>query len=83
MKKLTLIASAAAFLALPVASASAAGPEIPEINCGIVSCTYKVEQALETTGGLVEDVANCASGTVVAYWQALQGYPQMHYCEIG
>ncbi len=81
MRKITLIVSAAAFLALPVAQAPAA--DIPDINCGIVSCTHKVEQALETGGGLVEDVANCASGTVTAYWQAINGYPQMHYCEIG
>ena len=85
MKKFALIVSAAAFLALPVASAPAA--DIPEINCGIVSCTYPIEKKLEyvneTGGGLVEDAVNCATGTVEAYWRAINGYPQMYYCEIG
>ena len=81
MKKLALTVSAAAFLALPVATAQAA--DIPEINCGIVSCTYQIEKKVEYTQGVVEDVVNCATGTVEAYWRAINGYPQMYYCPIG
>lgn len=66
-----------------LSSASTAAVGIPEINCGIVSCTYRIEQAIAAGTDLVEDVADCAVGTVAAYYRALQGYPQMYYCEIG
>jgi acid phosphatase class B len=83
MKKLALAVSAAALLAVPAAPAAAAGPDIPEINCGIVSCTYKVEQALETGAGIVEDVANCATGTVRVVQNYLNGIVGMYYCDLG
>ena len=65
--------SAAAFLALPAAAAPAA--EIPEINCGIVSCTYPVEKRVET-------VKECVDGTVRAVEYALQGTPQPQECRL-
>ena len=74
MKKITLIMSAAAFLALPVASAPAA--DIPDINCGIVSCTYQIEQRVET-------VRECVDGAVRAVEYALQGTPQPQECSLG
>ena len=75
MRKITLIVSAAAFLALPVASASAA--DIPDVNCGIVSCTYPVEKRVET-------VKECVDGAVAATQQILQGItPEMQECSIG
>ena len=74
MRKISLIVSAAAFLALPAAAASAA--EIPEINCGIVSCTYPVEKRVET-------VQECVDGAVVAVGQMLQGItPEMQECSL-
>ena len=72
--------SVAALLALPVASAPAA--DIPDINCGIVSCTYPVEKKIEAVNETVGNVVDCATGTVEAYWQAINGYPQMYYCAI-
>ncbi len=87
MKKLILAVSAAALLAAPAAPAAAAGPDIPEINCGIVSCTYQIEQqiesARETGSGIVESVVDCATGTVRVTLQALQGIYGMHDCSIG
>ncbi len=73
MKKIGLVMSAAAFLALPAASASAA--DIPDINCGIVSCTYVLEQR-------VEGVKECVDGTVRAVEYALQGTPQPQECSL-
>ena len=77
MKRIALTMSVAAFLALPVASASAA--DIPDVHCGIVSCTDPIERAQEVG----DDVVECARGTVTAYWHAINGYPQMYYCEFG
>ena len=75
MKKIALTVSAAAFLALPVASAQAA--DIPDINCGIVSCTYPVEKRVET-------VKECVDGAVVAVGQIIQGItPEMQECSLG
>ena len=74
MRKIALTLSAAAFLALPVAAAPAA--EIPEINCGIVSCTYPVEQRLE-------GVRECVEGAVRAVEYVLQGTPQPQECSLG
>ena len=75
MKKLALIVSAAAFLALPAASAQAA--DIPDVNCGIVSCTYQVEKR-------VEGAKECVEGAVVAVGQMLQGItPEMQDCSLG
>jgi hypothetical protein len=85
MKKLILAVSAAAVLAAPAAPAAAA--DIPDLNCGIVSCTYQIEQqiesARETGSGIVESVVDCATGTVRVTLQALQGIYGMHDCSIG
>jgi acid phosphatase class B len=83
MKKLALAVSAAAMLAVPAAPASAAaGPEIPEINCGIVSCTYVLEQRVEWVREKVAAVADCATGTVGATIAALNGLPQPYDCSL-
>ena len=74
MKKIALTLSAAAFLALPAASAPAA--DIPDVNCGIVSCTYPIEQR-------VEGVKECVDATVRAVEYALQGTPQPQTCSLG
>ena len=77
MKKLALTLSAAAFLALPVAAAPAAEiPDIPDINCGIVSCTYFLEQRVET-------VRECVDGAVRGVEYVLQGTPQPQECSLG
>jgi hypothetical protein len=74
MRKIAITMSAAAFLALPAAAAPAA--EIPEINCGIVSCTYPIERKLDT-------VKECVDGAVRAVEYALQGTPQPQECRLG
>jgi hypothetical protein len=74
MKKLVLLVTTAAVLAVPAAPAPAA--DIPEINCGIVSCTYQVERKVD---GLKE----CAEGAVRAVEYALQGTPQPQECSLG
>ncbi len=73
MRKLALIVSAAAFLALPAAAAPAA--DIPDVNCGIVSCTYVIEQRVET-------VKECVDGAVRGVEYALQGTPQPQECSL-
>lgn len=32
---------------------------------------------------LAGQVVDCGKDTVVAYWRAINGYPQMYYCEFG
>ena len=66
-----------------VAAAGAAGTaapapaaEIPPINCGIVSCTERIERAVESTEGIQE----CAEGAVRAVEYILQGTPQPQEC---
>ena len=71
MKKLVLAASAAAMLAVPAAPAPA--QEIPDINCGIVSCTEQIERK-------VEYATDCVTGTVHAIENAVAGYPQPYAC---
>lgn len=75
MKRGSLLAIAAFALAIPASTASAA--EIPPINCGIVSCTDRVERAIESTEGLQE----CAANTVNAIENVLQGTPQPTVCD--
>ena len=76
MKKIAITVTAAAFLALPVAAAPAAEiPDIPDVNCGIVSCTYVIEKRVET-------VEECVDGAVRAVEYALQGTPQPQECSL-
>jgi hypothetical protein len=74
MKKLALLFSTAALLAVPAAPAPAA--DIPEINCGIVSCTYVIEQR-------VDGVKECVEGAVRGVQYILQGTPQPQECSLG
>lgn len=75
MKKLALVVSTAAILAVPAAPAPAAGVPVPEIHCGIVSCTYFIEQE-------VEGVQECVDGAVRAVRYVLQGTPQPQECSL-
>ena len=72
MKKLIAGATVAAALAVP---AAASAQEVPEVNCGIVSCTYVIEQR-------VEGVQECVEGakTAIRYWS--QGTPQPQECSL-
>jgi hypothetical protein len=57
-------------------AAPASATEIPPINCGIVSCTDRIERAVESTEGLQE----CVAGAVRAVEYVLQGTPQPQEC---
>lgn len=74
MKRIVLGVATAALLVVPAGSAPAA--EIPEINCGIVSCTYPVERQVET-------IEECVEGTKRAIAYVLQGTPQPQECSLG
>jgi hypothetical protein len=71
MKKVVLGITTAALVALPAAAAPAA--EIPEVNCGIVSCTYQVEQA-------VNKAEDCVNAAEYGLRNALNGTPQPGTC---
>ena len=56
-------------------AAPAPAADVPDVNCGIVSCTYPVEKRVE---GLKE----CVDGAVRAVEYALQGTPQPQECSL-
>ena len=78
VRKLALAVSAAALLAVPAAPAPAA--EIPEINCGIVSCTYQIERKIDEAREQTGPIVDCVVGTVHAIENAIAGYPQPYAC---
>ena len=82
MKKLALAVSAAALFAIPAAPAAAA-QEIPEINCGIVSCTHPIDETVDYARYVGGQVVDCVRGTANATWQALNGIYGMYDCSIG
>ena len=71
MKKVVLGVTAAALLAIPATAAPAS--EIPEVNCGIVSCTYPVDQA-------VEKAQDCVAAAEYGLRNWLNGTPQPGAC---
>jgi hypothetical protein len=73
MKKIVL----AALIALPAMTAAPANAwEPPDLNCGIVSCTYQIERKVET-------VRECVDGAVRGVGYILQGTPQPQECNVG
>lgn len=74
MKKFFLAAVSVAAIAAPASTAQAA--DVPEISCGIVSCTYQIERKVDT-------VKECVEGAVRAVEYALQGTPQPQECSLG
>lgn len=78
MKRVCVVAASVAALMVPAAPAAAYDP--PEINCGIVSCTYKVEQAIEQARGATGGVEECVQNGVGALRNWLQGTPQPGVC---
>lgn len=66
-------------LAVGVA-APAQAADIPDINCGIVSCTYAIEQKLDEVAAATEGTEACVRGGLRAIGQALQGTPQPAEC---
>ena len=72
MKKSIVVAVATAALVVP---ATAPAQEIPEVNCGIVSCTYVLEQR-------VEGVEECVEGAKRAIRYIVQGTPQPQECSL-
>ena len=71
MKKVVLGTTTAALVALPATAAPAAG--ILEPNCGIVSCTYLIEQK-------IDNVQECVDGAKRAVVYIIQGTPQPQEC---
>jgi hypothetical protein len=57
------------------------------VSAAAVFAVPAAPAAADTTASappeIVTDVVNCATGTVAAYWRAINGYPQMYYCQIG
>ena len=72
-------------MAVPASTASAM-QELPVINCGIVSCTYPIEQKVEFVTDTVEqesaDVQECVDNTIGAIRNVLQGTPQPAVCNL-
>jgi hypothetical protein len=78
VKRTVLGLTTAALIALPATAAPAGAaqlPDIPPINCGIVSCTYQIERK-------VDSVKECVDGAVVAVRYILQGTPQPQECSL-
>jgi hypothetical protein len=71
MRKLFIGAAAAALLAIPATAAPAA--EVPEINCGIASCTHQVD-------GILEKAQDCVAAAEYGLRNALNGTPQPGAC---
>jgi hypothetical protein len=78
MKRMFVIATVVAGLSVPVAPAVALGP--PEINCGIVSCTYQIERKVEEVRGATSGVEECVQNGIGAVRNWLQGTPQPGVC---
>ncbi len=76
--RLTLAASVAALaVAVPASTASAADVRpLPDINCGIVSCTYQVER-------IVDSASHCVDGAVRFVEYAINSTPQPQECSLG
>jgi hypothetical protein len=72
MKKVVLGLTAAAALSVVPATAAPAS-EIPEINCGIVSCTYPIERQ-------VDRVQDCVAAAEYAVRGIVNGTPQPGAC---
>jgi hypothetical protein len=79
--RLTLAASVAALaVAAPASTASASASAdvrpLPDINCGIVSCTYQVER-------IVDSASHCVDGAVRFVEYAINSTPQPQECSLG
>jgi hypothetical protein len=74
MRRIALALGASALLAAG-ASTTATAAEVPPINCGIVSCTHKVEQALEHAD-------QCVEGAKRGIEYIVQGTPQPQECNL-
>jgi hypothetical protein len=71
MRKVVLgVTAAAALFAVP---ATAPAQEIPEINCGIVSCTYPIDRQ-------VDRVEECVAAAGYGLRNWLNGTPQPGAC---
>jgi hypothetical protein len=55
---------------------------VPPINCGIVSCTYPIERAIERATEGTEGVRECVDNGVGAVRNILQGTPQPGVCNV-
>jgi hypothetical protein len=75
-------AAAVAAVAAPTASAEVKGPDLPEINCGIVSCTYQLERAIDNATAATDGVKECVAGAGRAVGYILQGTPQPQECSL-
>ena len=72
MKKVVLgVTAAALFAAVPATAAPAS--EIPEINCGIVSCTYPIDRK-------VDQVEDCVEAIEYGLRNLINGTPQPGAC---
>ena len=72
MKKVVLGVTVAALFATVPATAAPAS-EIPEINCGIVSCTYPIDRQ-------VDRVQECVAAAEYGLRNFLNGTPQPGAC---
>ena len=85
MRRVVLGLAVTAAVVLP-ASTAGAMQELPVINCGIVSCTYPIEQKVEFVTDTVDqettDVRECVENTIGAIRNILQGTPQPAYCPL-
>lgn len=82
MRRIVIGASALA-LAVGTGAApasAAAGPDIPPVNCGIVSCTYFIEKRIEDANAATEGVRECVENGIGALQNWLQGTPQPGVC---
>ena len=72
------VTAVAVAVAVP-SSASASDIKPPDINCGIVSCTYKYEEMVRDAK---DSVDQCVDGAVRAVGYIIQGTPQPQECSI-
>ena len=78
MRRAVLGLTVTAIVALPTASAPAS--DIPPINCGIVSCTYAIERAIDNATAGTEGLQECIANTAAAVRGIINGTPQPAYC---
>ena len=78
MRRLVLCLTVTSIVALPAATAPAAN--VPPINCGIVSCTYPIEKALDEATAGSEGLQECVDNTLAAIRGVINGTPQPAYC---
>ena len=80
MRRIVLAGVLTVGLAVP--ATAGATTNIPPINCGIVSCTYPIERAIDEATAGTEGIRECVANTVVAIRNVLQGTPQPAVCNV-